>query len=141
MIAGREGHAVVNGDLIDGSTLTEYYFQDPDFGSPSRYGPSGLHWGHYGPYSKEKELSTPEEFAVRLQQVMNGFRMLLMGGPWYTTYPTVNNSMATEDDNVIWEEKFVLDMWRFMLSMLAALMLTGFAAMEMLGSRLCLQSE
>jgi hypothetical protein len=128
----------VNGDLIDGNTLTEYYLQDPDFGSPSRYGPNGLHWGHYGPYSKEKQLSTPEEFAVRLQQAMNGFRMLLMGGPWYTTYPTVDNSMEAVGDNVVWEEKFVLDMWRFMLAMLVALIIVRFTTMEMLGRRLCL---
>ena len=44
MIAGRDGHAALNGDLIDGNTLTEYFLRDPHFGSKRD------DWGNYGPY-------------------------------------------------------------------------------------------
>jgi hypothetical protein len=124
MIAGRDGHAV------DGNTLTEYYLQD--FGSASQYGPEVLHWGHYGPYRKGPPLlfPTPEEFAARLQQAMNGFRMLQMGGPWYMTYPALDNSRVTTGDNVVLEESFTVDVWRVVLSMPFASMV-GFAIAEM----------
>jgi hypothetical protein len=133
VIAGRNDHAVVNGDLTDGNTLTEYYLQDPDFASASQNGPEGLHWGHYGPYRKGPPLllPTPEEFAARLQQAINGFRMLQMGGPWYMTYPTLNNSMVTTGDNVVLEEIFTVDVWRLVLLILVASVMVGFAIVEM----------
>lgn len=57
--------------------------------------------------------------------------MLQMGGPWYMTSPTLDNSRATMRGNVVWEGRFVVDMWGLTVLILAAGMTVGFAVVEM----------
>jgi hypothetical protein len=104
MIAGRDGHAAVNGDLIDGNTLTEYFLQNPYFGSNrDRWGNSGPWYNHPVP-----SLPTPEAFGLRIQMVLNGFRMLHMGGTLVRDWPNLSNTRFTTGNNVVGESVVIM---------------------------------
>jgi hypothetical protein len=105
MIAGRDGHAAVNGDIIDGNTLTEYFLQDPYVGS------NRDRWGSYGPFYNHS-LSMPEEFGVRIQMILNGFRMLHMGGTTVRDWPNLDNIKYTTGDNVTEESVVMARFWK-----------------------------
>jgi hypothetical protein len=125
MIAGRDGHANTEGDLIDGNTLTEYFLQDPYFGSKRD------RWGSYGPFY-EHPLSTPEEFAVRLQMVLNGFKMLLMGGTVVREHPNLSNTKFTTGEHIVEGIVPVVDMWRLSGLLLTAVGLIMIGTEELL---------
>jgi len=105
MIAGRDGHAAVDGGIIDSNTLTEYYLQDPYFGF------NRDHWGSYGPYYNHT-LSTPEEFGVRIQMFLNGFRMLNMGGTTVRDWPNLDNTKYKMGHNVTEESVVMARCWK-----------------------------
>jgi hypothetical protein len=104
MIAGRDGHAAVNGDIIDGNTLTEYFLQNPYFGS------NRDRWGNSGPWYNHlvSSLPTPEAFGLRIQMVLNGFRMLHMGGTLVRDWPNLSNTRFTTGFNVVDESVVVV---------------------------------
>ena len=117
LIAGRDGHAAVDGSLIDGNTLTEYFLQNPYFGSHIE------EWGIYGPYSSHPGLPSPEQYASRLQMVLNGFRMLQMGNTKFRISPAFNNSRSTKGHNVVGEGVYRIRVGRTMMLILVSGML------------------
>ena len=92
LIAGRDGHADIEGALIDGNTLTEYFLQYPYFGNTE--------WGNYGPFYRH-ELPSPQQMGVRVQQVLNSFKMLSMGGTTFEISPAFNSSRVARGENVV----------------------------------------
>jgi hypothetical protein len=102
-LEGRDGHAAVNGDIIDGNTLKEYFLQDPYFGS------NRDRWGNSGPWYNHpvSTIPTPEAFGLRIQMVLNGFRMLHMGDTLVRDWPNLSNTRFTTGYNVI-EESVVV---------------------------------
>jgi len=129
MIAGRDGHAAVNGDIIDGNTLTEYFLQDPYFGA------NRDHWGSFGPFNGHP-LATPEEFARRIQGVLNAFRGLQMGGTTVRDWPNLENTRFAVGDNVVEEEVVVVRAWKVMIAALLGACLVVFAIVTLRRSRI-----
>jgi len=117
MRAGRDGHALPNGDLIDGNTLTEYFLQYPRFGLNDN--PEISHWGNCGPFFNHP-LATKEEFAERMQMVLNGFRMLTLGGPRLSKLE--GTTKVTAGENVVADEVYTVRVERLILLMSLAVM-------------------
>jgi hypothetical protein len=104
MITGRDSHAAVNGDIIDGNTLTESFLQNLYFGS------NRDRWVNSGPWYSHpvSSLPTPEAFGLRIQMVLNGFRMLHMGGTLVRDWPNLSNTRFTTGYNVADESVVVV---------------------------------
>ncbi|KAF4629538.1 hypothetical protein G7Y89_g8608 [Cudoniella acicularis] len=128
MIAGRDGHATLNGDITDGNTLTEYFLQDPYFGSKRDS------WGNTTPYYNHS-LSTAREFAERIQMVLNGFKMLHMGGTTVRNWPNLENTKLTTGHNVAEESVMVVGIWKMTFVALLGVSLVIFAVVEIATSR------
>ncbi|KAE9363928.1 hypothetical protein N431DRAFT_489754 [Stipitochalara longipes BDJ] len=123
IMAGHDGHVLYNGDLIPGNTLTEYFLQDPYFGSNRDF------WGSLPPYL-HRALPTPEEFGSRIQMVLNGFRMLHMGGTTMRDWPNIENSKFAVGENVVGESVVVVKLWNMMLVVLLGMGLVGYGIIE-----------
>jgi hypothetical protein len=95
---------IVNGDIIDGNTLTEYFLQNPYFGS------NRDRWVNSGPWYSHPvcSLPKPEAFGLRIQMVLNGFRMLHMGGTLVRDWPNLSNTRFTTGYNVADESVVVV---------------------------------
>jgi hypothetical protein len=111
IMASRGGHELPNGDRIPANTLTEHFLQDPYFGSNRDF------WGEGAPYLKDP-FPTPEGFASRIQTVLNGFRMLHMGGTTMRDWPNIENSRFTVGENVVGESVVVVKLWNMMVVLL-----------------------
>ena len=81
---------------FDGNTLIEYFLQNPYFGS------NRDRWENSGPWYNHpvSSLPTPEAFGCRIQMVLNGFRMLQMGGTLVRDWPNLSNTRFTTGYNV-----------------------------------------
>jgi hypothetical protein len=89
---------------FDSNTLTEYFLQNPYFGS------NRDRWGNSGPWYNHpvSSLPTPEAFGCRIQMVLNGFRMLQMGGTLVRNWPNLSNTRFTTGYNVFDESVVVV---------------------------------
>jgi hypothetical protein len=122
-MAGRSGHELPNGDRIPANSLTEFFLQDPYFGSNLDF------WGQSYPYYNHP-LPTPEDFGSRIQMALNGFRMLRMGGTTMRDFPNMENEKVTVGENVVEESVVVVKLLNMMVVIVLGIGLVVYGIVE-----------